>query len=116
MKTKNSSSKPIDNTPGQIRYCNLYLEFPDGEVWSNYTHIAGGFNAWLRNVGRWITKQPGVLRNLEVKGEAHWDQRLPIDGHMLIVKYRIKISEVPCEVKWGLNKNVHQKSAIEVVR
>lgn len=107
MKTRNSSGRPTDHTPGQIRYCNYYLEFPDGEVWSDYTHIAGGYNAWIQNTAIW-RQRPDLARKLAIKGEAHWKDH---NG----VKHRMKISDTACERRWGLNKQV-KRSALEIVK
>lgn len=108
MKTKNSSSRPTDSTPGLVRYCNYYLEFPDGEVWSDYTHIVGGYNAWIKNTAIWRNR-PDLARNLALKGEAHWKDHNGV-GH------RMKVSDTPCERKWGLNRQIKNKTAIEIVR
>lgn len=107
MKTRNSSSRPTDNTPGQIRYCNYFLEFPDGEVWSDYTHVAGGYNAWIKNTAIW-RNNPDVASKLASKGEAHWKDH---NG----VIHRMKISDVACERKWGLNRKI-KRTAIELAR
>jgi len=107
MKTKNTRNSPRDSTPGHIRYCNYFLEFPDGEVWSDALHIAGGFNAWIKNTALWRTK-PDLARTLVMKGEAHWKDSNGV-GHRMI------ISDSPVERKWGLNKK-HKRSAIEIVR
>lgn len=107
MKTQNSSSRPRDATPGEIRYCNYYIEFPDGEVWSDYTHIAGGYNAWIQNTAIW-RNNPDLARKLSIKGEAHWKDH---NG----VTHRMKISDEACERKWGLNKKI-KRTALEIVR
>jgi hypothetical protein len=96
MKSKNSNTRPRDATPGDIRYCLYSIEFPDGDVWTDYTHIAGGYNAWIKNTAIW-KNNPDVARVLSQKGEAHWKDH---NG----VTHRMKISETPCERKWGLNK------------
>src|SRR4051812_11287944 len=93
MKTKNSSSRPEDWTPGVIRYCNYYLEFPDGDVWSDFTHVAGGFVSWIERTALW-KKDPELARMLATKGEAHWKDH---NG----VEHRMIISETPCNRKWG---------------
>lgn len=105
MKTKNSSSRPRDSAKGLIRYCCYFLEFPDGEVWSDYTHIAGGYNAWIQNTAIWKTR-PDVARKLSMKGECHWKDH---NG----VTHRMQVSDKPCERNWGLNKKI-RRSAIEL--
>jgi len=107
MKTKNSTTRPKDSTQGLIRYCNYYIEFPDGEVWSDYTHIVGGYNAWIKNTAIWKQK-PDLARRLAMKGEAHWKDH---NG----VQHRMQVSETACERNWGLNKKV-KRTAIEIVR
>jgi hypothetical protein len=108
MKTKNSSRAPKDSTQGLVRYCNYFLEFPDGDVWGDFTHIVGGFDAWIRNTALW-RKNPDRVRTLVKKGEVHWK-----DTNGVI--HRMQISETPCVRKWGLNKKVQQRSAIEIVK
>lgn len=108
MKTKNSSTRPQDSTQGLIRYCNYYLEFPDGEVWSDYTHIVGGYSAWLKNTAIW-RKYPDVARSLSLKGEAYFKDH---NG----VIHRMKISETACDRKWGTNKKIRRKSALDIVK
>ena len=107
MKTRNSSSRPRNHTPGEIRYCNYYLEFPDGEVWSDFTHIAGGYNAWIKNTAIW-RQRPDLARKLAIRGEAHWKDH---NG----VEHRMVISDTPCVRNWGL-KNKIKRTAIEIVR
>ncbi len=107
MKTRNSSSRPVNHTPGQIRYCNYFLEFPDGEVWSDFTHIAGGYNAWIKNTAIWRNR-PDLARKLAMKGEAHWKDH---NG----VTHRMQIADSPCTRVWGLNKK-HKRSAIELIK
>lgn len=102
MKTKNSNSSPKDSTQGLIRYLNYTLEFPDGERWTDYTHIAGGLNAWVVNTALWKTK-PEAARRLIKTGEYHWKDN---NG----VLHRMVISEWPCERKWGLNKSIKRGS------
>lgn len=104
MKTKNSSAKPQDATHGHIRYCNYYLEFPDGEVWSDYTHIAGGYSAWITNTRIWKDK-PDLARKLSLTGEAHWKDH---NG----VEHRMIVADQPCERKWGLNKKHKRSSSV----
>lgn len=96
MKTKNSSSAPRDQTPGDIRYCNYFLEFPDGETWSDYTHIAGGLNAWIMNTAVW-KRNPELAQKLLKKGQAHWKDT---NG----VTHRMVIAEKPCVQKWGTRR------------
>jgi hypothetical protein len=101
VKTKNSSAAPRDSTQGVIRYCNFYLEFPDGEVWHDSAHIAGGLYAWATNV---MSKtDPEVGRALLKKGEFH---RKHPDG----TTHRWVVSDTPVEHKWGLNKGITRVS------
>ena len=108
MKTKNSSSAPRDQTPGEIRYCNYYLEFPDGEQWSDYTHIAGGLESWITRTALY-KMNPDAARMLMKKGEYHWYVR---HGKMGSVRHRMVISATPCPRNWGRRK----KTALEIVR
>lgn len=105
MKTRNSSSRPANHTPGQVRYCQYFLEFPDGDVWSDYFHIAGGFNAWIKNTAIW-KKNPDRARTLAMKGECHWK-----DNNGVI--HRMRITETPCDRKWGINRQI-KRSALEL--
>jgi len=98
MKTKNSSSAPRDSTQGLIRYCNYYLMFPDGEVWSDYTHIAGGFHSWVVRTSL-FRSNPEAASKLLKKGDHHWKDK---NG----VTHRMVISDAPCERKWGINQKV----------
>lgn len=107
MKTRNSNSAPRDSTQGLIRYCNYYLEFPDGEVWSDYSHIAGGLNSWIMRTAIWRTDVKRA-QDLMRKGQTHWKDN---NG----VTHRMQISETACTRKWGLNRKI-KRSAIEVVR
>lgn len=100
MKTKNSSLAPRDQTPGDIRYCNYYLEFPDGEVWSDYTHIAGGLEAWIKNTALY-KMNPDAARALQRKGEYAWYVSHGTKGR---VRHRMVISEEKCEQRWGKGK------------
>lgn len=112
MKTKNSSSRPKDSTQGLIRYCNYYLEFPDGEVWSDYAHVAGGLESWITRTAL-HKMNPDSARALMQKGEFAWYVSHGKTGR---VRHRMEISETPCARKWGLNSKVQQRSAIEVVK
>jgi hypothetical protein len=93
MKTKNSNRSPRDSTQGLIRYCNYYLEFPDGDVWCDYVHIAGGFHSWIQRTVLWKTN-PDAARKLVTNGEHHWKDN---NG----VLHRMVISETPVVKKWG---------------
>jgi hypothetical protein len=106
MKTKNSRPSPRNKTPGEIRYCLYSIEFPDGDVWTDYTHIAGGLNAWIKNTGIW-RKQPDRALNLIKRGQTHWKDR---NG----ITHRMVISETPCERKWGTGKV--RRGPLEIVR
>lgn len=106
MKTKNSAPTPRDSTQGLVRYCNYFMEFPDGEVWHDSTHVVGGFHAWIKNTNLYKTK-PEVALKMARTGEAHWKDS---NG----VEHRMILSETPVERKWGLNKKVIRKSAIEI--
>lgn len=111
MKTKNSSSSPKDQTPGDIRYCNYYIEFPDGEVWSDYTHIAGGLESWITRTTL-HKMNPEAARMLIKKGEYHW---YVSHGPLGRVRHRMVVSDTPCERKWGLNNKI-KRTAIEIVK
>jgi len=102
MKTKNSSSRPKDSTQGLIRYCNYYLEFPDGEIWSDYSHIAGGLESWVKRTALY-KMNPDAARALVQKGEYHWYVSHGPAGR---VRHHMKISDVACERKWGRNTKV----------
>lgn len=103
MKTKRSNSAPRDSTQGLIRYCNYYLEFPDGEVWHDATHIAGGFHSWVVRTTL-FRSNPDAARSLMKKGAHHWKDH---NG----VTHRMVISETPVARKWGLNKKVRHLSS-----
>lgn len=105
MKTKNSSSAPRDSTQGLIRYCNYYVEFPDGEVWSQYTHIAGGLLAWVKNTALYRAN-PDAARKLIKSGEFHWKVKTMTTQGLGSVIHRMVISEQPCAMNWGLNKKI----------
>lgn len=111
MKTKNSSRSPRNRTPGDIRYLNYYLEFPDGTVWSDYSHIAGGLESWITRT-RLYKDNPDAARALVQKGEYHFYLS---HGTMGRVRHHMVISDTKCEQNWGTGK-VKTKSAIEVVR
>lgn len=102
MRTKNSSNAPKDSTPGLLRFCNYYIEFPDGDRWSDYTHIVGGFNAWIQNT-QIYKKDPVAAQSLIKTGQAHWKDN---NG----VVHRMVISEHACERKWGLNNGVKRNN------
>jgi hypothetical protein len=104
MKTKNSSSRPRDQTQGETRYCNIYIEFPDGEVWSDSIYFAGGLAAWITNTRIWKNK-PDLARNLMLKGEAHWKQSNGVVEHW-------KIEEKPCSRKWGKPGQIKRSSKV----
>lgn len=108
MKTKRSSSAPKDSTQGLIRYCCIYVHFPDGETWSDYTHIAGGLNAWVKNTKLFMT-DPEAAGKLIKKGEYHRKVYHMINGKRQSVTERMVISETPCERRWGINKKVVRK-------
>lgn len=110
MKTKNSSQAPRDSTQGHIRYCNYYVEFPDGEVWSDYTHIAGGLESFItRTLLHRIN--PDAARNLIKKGEYHW---YVSHGKLGKVRHRMVVSDVACERNWGKNKRVFHTSGLHL--
>lgn len=96
MKTKNSSAAPRDATPGEIRYLNYFLEFPDGEVWSQFMHIAGGLSAWVKNTAIY-RNNPDAARKLMQQGVHSWKDR---NG----VKHVMRIDNSPCQHKWGTGK------------
>lgn len=106
MKTKNSNSSPKDQTPGEIRYCNYYLEFPDGEVWSEYTYVAGGLESWITRTKLHILN-PEAAKRLMQKGEYHW---YVSHGKMGKVRHHMKLEAMPCERNWGLNKKIIHQS------
>lgn len=106
MKTKNSAPTPRDSTQGLIRYCNYYLEFPNGEVWHDSTHIAGGLHAWITNTRLYKTNPEAALRMIK-SGEAHWKDS---NG----VQHRMVLSETAVPRKWGLNKKIRRKSEVHL--
>lgn len=108
MKTKNSSAAPRDSTQGLIRYCNYYVEFPDGDRWSDYTHIAGGLESWISRTTL-HKMNPEAARKLTQKGEYHWYVSHGDKGR---VRHHMIISEIPCERKWGLNNQIVKKTGI----
>lgn len=108
MKTRNSRNAPRNKTPGEVRFCNYYVEFPDGDVWSDYTHIVGGFHAWIKNTALW-RQNPELVGKLMKNGEAHWKDN---NG----VTHRMVISDSACSRNWGLNKKIKQRSRLGVVR
>ena len=110
MKTKNSAITPRDSTQGHIRYCNYTLEFPDGEIWTDYTHIAGGLESWVTRTMLHKTN-PDAARALIKKGEYHW---YVSHGTMGRVRHHMKVSDTKCEQNWGSNRV--KKGAIEVVK
>lgn len=105
MKTKNSSSAPKDSTQGLIRYCCIYVHFPDGETWSDYVHIAGGLNAWVQNT-KLFRSQPEAASKLLKTGEYHRKVKHIVRGKVGYVTERMVITDTPCERRWGLNKKV----------
>lgn len=102
MKTKNSSNAPRDQTPGDIRYCNYTIEFPDGETWSDYTHIAGGLESWIKRTALYKMNREAAIKLMQ-KGEYAW---YVSHGRMGRVRHRMQISEEKCERKWGLNSKI----------
>lgn len=107
MKAKGSRPSPKNHTPGEIRYLNYSLEFPDGEVWQDFTHIAGGFHSWVKNTAIWRQK-PDAVRHLLMEGECHWKDH---NG----VTHRMQVSETACTRKWGTGKQI-KRTALEMVR
>lgn len=102
MKTKRSSSAPKDSTQGLIRYCNYYIEFPDGDIWTDCTHIAGGLESWITRTA--LHKiNPDAAKSLMQRGEYSWYVSHGDKGR---IRHRMVISETPIERKWGLNKQV----------
>ena len=110
MKTKNSSSRPRDLTPGDIRYCNYTLEFPDGSTWTDYTHVAGGLESWITRT-RLHKTNPRAAEALIKKGEYHW---YVSHGPLGKVRHHMQISDVKCERAWG-SKQV-KRTALELVK
>jgi hypothetical protein len=106
MKTKNSNRAPRDQTPGEIRYLNYYLEFPDGEVWSDYTHVVGGFHSWIERTAL-HKMNPDAAARLKSKGEYHWYVDHGAAGR---VRHHMKLSDTPCPSNWGKRKT------LEIVR
>lgn len=111
MKTKNSSSRPKNHTPGEVRYCNYFLTFPDGEEWSEYVHIVGGLESWITNTTL-HKMNPEAARKLVQKGEYHWYVSHP-QGK---VRHRMVLSETPCERKWGLGKKLRTSASLEIIQ
>lgn len=91
MKSKRSSAAPRDATPGEVRFCNYYIEMPDGDTWSDYTHIVGGLNAWIINTAI-FRANPEAASSLLKSGEYHWKDHNK-------VLHRMVISNTPCERK-----------------
>lgn len=89
MKTRNSSSAPRNKTPGDIRYLNYYIELSNEIIRADYTHIAGGLHAWVKNTAIW-RRNPELAVKLVQKGQAHWKDH---NG----VTHRMVISNTPCE-------------------
>lgn len=102
MKTKNSAPSQKDSTQGLIRYLNYSIEFPGGEVWSDYSHIAGGLESWITRTAL-HKMNPEAAKRLMQKGEYAWYVSHGDKGR---VRHMMKISETPCERKWGLNQSV----------
>lgn len=111
MKTKNSSSRPKDSTQGLIRYCCIYVHFPDGETWQDCTHIAGGLNAWAKNTKLFLSN-PEAVSKLIKTGEYHRKVKHLINGKAATVTERMVISETPIERRWGLNKSIKKMGLI----
>lgn len=111
MKTKKSSSAPRNHTPGEVRYCNYYIEFPDGNQWSDYTHVAGGLESWVTRTALHKTNPEAAKRMIQ-KGEYHW---YVSHGDMGRVRHHMVLSDTPCERRWGLNENI-KRSVIEIVK
>lgn len=105
MKTKNSSRAPKDSTQGIIRYCHVYVHFPDGETWQDCTHIAGGLNAWVMNTAL-FKNSPEAAQKLLKTGEYHRKVKHIIRGKTGYVTERMLIADQPIERRWGLNKKV----------
>lgn len=109
MKTKNSNRSPRDSTQGLIRYCNYYLEFPDGDIWHDSVgHIAGGLHSWVVRTAL-FRRNPDGARALMKKGEHHWK-----DSNGVI--HRMVISDTPIGRKWGINRQIKRKAGLEIVR
>lgn len=111
MKTKQSSSAPRDSTQGHIRYCNYTLEFPDGETWSDYSHVAGGLSSWITRTMLHKTN-PEAAKRLLQKGEYHW---YVSHGSLGRVRHHMKLADAPCERNWGVNR-IKKKPALEAVK
>lgn len=97
MKTKNSNSAPRDSTQGEIRYLNYSLEFPDGEIWTDYTHVAGGLDSFITRTNLHVLN-PDAARALVKKGEYHW---YASHGALGRVRHHMKLSNEKCEQNWG---------------
>lgn len=106
MKTKNSSSAPRNSTQGLIRYCNYTIEFPDGETWSDYVHIAGGLESWVTRTAL-HKMNPEAAKRLMQKGEYAW---YVSHGKMGRVRHRMVVADTACERKWGTNTSALMKS------
>lgn len=106
MKTKNSNAAPRNKTPGVIRYCNYFIELNNEVIRADYTHIAGGLHAWIKNTAIWRANADLAMK-LVRKGEAHWKDH---NG----VTHRMVVSDTPCERVGG--KNIRRRSAVELVR
>lgn len=115
MKTKNSSSAPRDSTQGLVRYLNYFIEFPDGEVWQQSTHIVGGLLAWVKNTALYRTNMEAA-RKLISTGEYHWKVPHNIAGKRTSVTHRMMISEAPVSTNWGLNKKIKHVSGKDLVK
>lgn len=89
-----------DHVPGKVRYFTYKLIFSDGEIWQDQIAFVHPLS-WELKQTRWHKHDPGVYRDLLVKGEARFTDQ---NG----VKHVIGIEEVKRDRVWGGPGGAHK--------